>query len=133
MTEAHHAGTPVPFRPRWRGFFARPVTPEGRRSLHAILVFVAVMAVFFVEVIVIDLFRRWDVDPLTWTWMALMFTTLGVAALVAFAGLWLALAAVFLRGERSLLVVFPILLGVFVAFFVIGELGGHEQPQGRGR
>jgi hypothetical protein len=55
-------------------------------------------------------------------WLALAILLAGVAGV---AGGFAALAAV-VRGERSLVLLVPILLGVVVAMFAIGELVGHD-------
>ncbi len=40
--------------------------------------------------------------------------------------------AIVFRQERSLLVVGAVVLGLLAAVFTVGELGGHEEPEGSG-
>lgn len=121
MTAAPLPGSPQQATPS--GVFSVPHSEEGKWSLLSILIFIAVMAVFFMEIPVLDAVEDRG-KPLEYGWMIVMFATLISAVAMAFAGLYLALVALIRRHERSWMLLLPIVLGVFVAFFAIGELGG---------
>jgi flagellar biosynthesis protein FliQ len=56
-------------------------------------------------------------------WLALPGLAAGLSAVL---GGVTAAVAVVRRGERSVLVFLPLIVGIFVAIFLLGELVGHE-------
>jgi hypothetical protein len=97
-----------------------------------VLAFVAVLVFFFVLLSPIDSMMDSGTDSTRWVGYGLAFAILAVAALLAVAGLVLSLYSIIRRGERSLLMLIPIVVGIFVLMFLVGELGGDEGPQREG-
>lgn len=116
-----------------RQLFAEPSTSGGFWSLICVLAFVAVLVFFFVLLSLIDSMMDSGTDATRWAGYGLAFAFLAVAALPAIAGLVLSLYSIIRRGERSLLMLIPILVGIFVVMFLVDELGGHESPRERAR
>ncbi len=112
-----------------RRILGLPTTRSGKRSFKALLWFAAAMGFFFlVGVTVLSVFRAIDIDPLTIAWYVVMFAMLGVAGLIGLAALVFAVHAVVRQGDRSLLLAVPVLVGIVVGFFAVGEAIGHDEP-----
>lgn len=86
--------------------------------------FLAAMLAFYLEVVIEDVIDWFPFDPL-------LFATIGIAAPLGIAAGVFALVAFVSRGDRSLLLLVPILLALVVAIFAIAELRGHggEEPR----
>lgn len=122
-------GAPSPSGSLRRRLFRRPVSQSGKRSLRALLWFAAALGVFFVAGIpVLSAIRAIDIDALTIAWYVVMFAMLGVAGLIALASLGFALHGMIRQGDRSLVLLAPVLLGIFVTVFAVGEAFGHDEP-----
>ena len=90
--------------------------PETRLGFWAVRFLIA-FAVFFLTLCALVAAGQ------TGPWLALMFIPLGLSALLAVAT---AAVAIVRRGERSVLVFLPLVVGIIIAFFLVGELIGHE-------
>jgi len=90
--------------------------PSTRLGLWALRLLIAFAALFLT---LCALVAAGQTGP----WLALMFIPLGLSALLAVAT---AAVAIVRRGERSVLVFLPLVVGIIIAFFLVGELIGHE-------
>jgi len=104
------------------------VTPTGHRraGIHLLprtrlgswaVRFLVAFAVFFLTLCA--LVAAGQAGP----WLAVFIIPLGLSAAGAAAT---AAVAVVRRGERSVLVFLPLVVGILIAFFLVGELIGHD-------
>jgi len=92
----------------------------GQWSLVAVFVFFVLLAIFFA------LIASGEGGGATFFSNPLMAGLLIAAGIAGVAGGVLALVAIVWKGERSLLVFAVLLLGLFVLFFAVGEIAGHD-------
>ena len=118
--------TRAPCLSRAGATIARPGTTLGRSSLWLLLVFVILMGLFFGTIALrggIDEARRLSIQAggkfYSLPGLAL---TLVAAALSAVTAGGLALVAIIRRGERSITMLLPLLAGLAVILWTIGEL-----------
>jgi len=105
-----------------------PSTATGRFALWLVCAGVACLAIFFVAVAA-DLGRDDPEEFLDNLYLAVPILIAGVCAIGAGG---IGVYAIVFRHERSLLVVGAVILGLLAAVFTVGELGGHEEPEGSG-
>ena len=106
-------------RPMWRRILGLPRARPGWWSI-------GLTAVFFLFLWIFQLFvasgQRGGDTFFSNPWLA---ATILIAAASALAGGVAAALAIFRRGERSILVLLALLLGLFVLIFMLGELTDH--------
>ena len=112
--------SPLPPPPLWRRIIGFPSTRLGQWSLVAVFVFFVLLAIFFALV------ASGEGGGATFFSNPLMAGLLIAAGIAGVAGGVLALVAIVWKGERSLLVFAVLLLGLFVLFFAVGEIAGHD-------
>ena len=125
-SQSSHGPVSVTPPPLWSRVLGWPRASLGRWSLGLLAGFIVLMFLFLA---MISLYgggnevRRLSMQAggkfFSLPWMGL---TLLAAALSAVAGGVAALLAIVRKGERSILMVVPILVGSFVLFWAIGEL-----------
>ena len=92
------------------------LTPRTRPGVWAVRLLIA-FAVFFILLISLVAAGQRGV------WLVSLVIPLFLAGVLAAAT---AAIAVVRRGERSLLVFLPLIVGLLIAFFLVGELIGHD-------
>ena len=92
------------------------VVPRTRLGFWAVRLLIAFAALFLT---LCALVAAGQAGP----WLAVFMIPLGLSAAGAAAT---AAVAVVRRGERSVLVFLPLVVGILIAFFLVGELIGHD-------
>jgi hypothetical protein len=110
-------------RGRWQ---AAPCTPEGRLALWLLGGFAGLFLVFWLMV-ALEAGPDRSETFLSNLYLAIPLLLAGGCAIL---GGFSAAYALFVRKERSLFVVGVLVIGVFVALFTAGEIGGHDEPDG---
>jgi len=104
-------GTPAGHRPT-----GIHVVPRTRLGLWAIRFLIAFAALFVTLSTLVAVGQRG-------VWLVSLVIPLFLAGLLAGAT---AVVAIVRRGERSVLVFLPLVVGIVIAIFLVGELVGHE-------
>lgn len=126
VSQSSHGPVSVTPSPLWRRVIAWPGTSPGRWSLGLLAGFIVLMFLFAASISLYgggNEVRRLSMQAggkfFSLPWLG---STLLAASLSAVAAAISALAAIVRKGERSILMVVPILVGSFVLFWAIGEL-----------
>ena len=110
----------VPRQPLWRRVLALPSTRAGWWAVGLAAGFFGFFGVFMV---LVASGQRGGDTFLDNLWLS---GTMLAAGLSAIAGGVTAALAIVRRGERSLLVIAALLLGLLLLVFALGEIGGHD-------